>query len=298
MKIPILKTGDSIDIVAPASRCSDQHLKDIHALLQNWQLKCNISEDIFGADLLCANTDEIRLKELKNALENTNSKAIICARGGYGSMRLIPELAKINQPTHCKLFIGMSDITALNLFFQQQWQWPTLHAAASLDKFSSTSINLLKKILFGEIQEWTLTGEPFNIKAQENHHIESTITGGNLSIVQASLGTLWQIDARNKIIFLEEVGERAYRIDRMLEHLHQAKVFQDAKAIIFGDFLLGHEPDGSSLIEPVLKRFAESSEIPVVYIPGLGHGENNTPLPLGIPARLELGQEVRLLIRR
>ncbi len=296
--LPVLKPGDSVEIIAPASRCSDKQLTDLKELLTSWQLNCIVDKDIFGDDLLCANTDDVRLISLKNALQNAKTKAVICARGGYGSMRLIPELTKIIPPTSPKLFMGMSDITALNLYLQQQWQWATLHGALTLDKFSPESITAVKSILFGEIKQVELQGIPLNTLAEKNHTLKGTITGGNLCLVQTSIGTLWQIDGRNKIIFLEETGERGYRIDRMLEHLSQANIFKDAVAIVFGDFLEGKESDGSSLVEPVLKRFAHTCKIPVIKVNGVGHGHTNFPMPLGTEAKLQLGNKIKLVCFR
>lgn len=297
-KLPTLKPGDTVEIIAPASRCSDQHLKELKELLSSWQLNCIVDKDIFGDDLLCANSDEVRFFGLKNALQNPEIKAVICARGGYGSMRLIPELNKIIPPISPKLFIGMSDITALNLYLQQQWQWPTVHGALALDKFSSESIAAMKSILFAEVQQMEFSGSPLNKFAENKHIIDAPIIGGNLCLVQTSIGTIWQINANNKIIFLEEVGERGYRIDRMLEHLRQANIFKNAAAILFGDFIEGKEPNGSSLIQPVLKRFAESCEIPVIQVEGIGHGETNFPLVLGTNAKLKLGTTTKIVCYR
>ena len=293
-KLPILKAGDSVEIIAPASRCTDKQLIDLSELLKSWDLNCIVDNDIFGNDLLCANTDEVRFRLLKNALQRSETKAIICARGGYGSLRLIPALSKVIPPKSPKLFVGMSDITALNLYLQQQWEWPTIHGAATLDKFSTESIATLKSILFGEIEKIEFPGVALNEPATKNQLIEASITGGNLCLVQTSIGTVWQINGHNKIIFLEDVGERGYRCDRMLEHLSQAAIFKDAAAIIFGDFIGGEEPDGSSLIKPVLARFAESCSIPVIQVVGVGHDHTNFPLLLGTESTLQLGSNITL----
>ena len=291
----MLNTGDSVEIIAPASRCSDNQLIKLKELLTSWKLNCIIEDDIFGDDLLCANTDENRFRSLKNALQNPTTKAIICARGGYGSMRLIPELTTITPPTTPKLFIGMSDITALNLYLQQQWQWPVIHGAPIIDKFSPESITAIKSILFGDIKQVCFEGLPMNTLAEETTLIKSSVSGGNLSLIQTSIGTTWQLDGHNKIIFLEEVNERGYRVDRMLEHLRQANVFKKASAIVFGDFTEGKEHDGSSLINPVLERFAKHCEMPVIKITGIGHGFINFPLPLGTEAHLQLGHIIKLV---
>ncbi|MCX7114848.1 MAG: LD-carboxypeptidase [Gammaproteobacteria bacterium] len=282
MKIPApLKPGDKVEIIAPASRCTPEVLSDLQALLTSWQLNCIMSPTIFGDDLLCANTDEMRYTSLKNALQNTEIKAVICARGGYGSMRLIPELNTIAVPNTPKWFVGMSDVTAIHLYLTQRWDWSTVHGSLNIKTQSPESIQSLKSILFGETNAVELLGSPLNSCAEKTGILEGVITGGNLCLVQASIATTWQLNGENKLIFLEEVGERGYRIDRMLEHLRQAGVFKNAKAIILGDFLEGEETNGSSLVEPVLARFAEQCDIPVVRIAGIGHGYINSPLRLG-----------------
>ncbi|MBP6918168.1 MAG: LD-carboxypeptidase [Legionellaceae bacterium] len=298
LTIPILKAGDKVEIIAPASRCSDEDLTALKELLTSWQLHCVVKEHIFGQDLLCANSDKLRFESLKNALLNPETKAVICARGGYGSQRLIPELAKISSPSTPKLFIGMSDITALHLFLQQTWQWPVVHGALAPKKLSLDSIAAVKSLIFGETDRIEFHGEALNLAAKKSTTLESTLTGGNLSLVQTSIGTIWQMDGREKIIFLEDVGERGYRIDRMLEHLRQSGIFKDCVAIILGDFTEGTEPNGTSLINPVLERFASACEIPVIKVPGIGHDPINHPLPFGTKVRLALGDNIKLTCMR
>lgn len=298
-KLPVLIAGDSVELIAPASRCSDSQLRELKALLESWGLKCIVQEDIFGKDLLCANTDQARFNHLKKALENPATKAIICARGGYGSMRLIPELTKITPPVAPKIFVGMSDTTCLQLFLQQQWGWPTIHGAAAPDRFSAESIASLRALLFADTAQAEFKGLiPLNQQASNNQIIESSVTGGNLAIIQAGIGTSWQMDGRGKFILLEEIGERGYRVDRMLEHLHQANIFKGAAAILCADFLGGNEPNGTSLIHSVLERFAARCEIPVVKMEGVGHGPTNFPVPCGTPARLHLGTIPQLICSR
>lgn len=298
-KLPVLCPQDYVEIIAPASRCSDDQLVALKKLLNSWQLRCIVKEDIFGKDLLCAQTDTMRFNHLKNALENPKTKAIICARGGYGATRLIPKLREIHSPKIPKLFIGMSDITCLHLFLQQQWLWPTIHGAATPGKFSPESIASLKSMLFHETVPVEFTRLiPLNHHALTKNTIQSSVIGGNLSIIQAGIGTFWQMDGREKIILLEEIGERGYRIDRMLEHLTQANIFKNARAILLGDFLGGNEPDDSSLVEPVLQRFAEHIDVPVLRIAGIGHGSINFPIPLGVETKLQLGEKAKLICFR
>ena len=295
-KLPLLSPFDTVELIAPASRCSDEQLIQLKELLESWQLHCIIKEDIFASDLLCANTDIMRFQHLYDALHHPHSKAIICVRGGYGSMRLIPQLTTLNKPENPKIFIGMSDTTSLQLYFLQQWGWPVIHGSAAPDRFSKESIASLKSILFGEVSHVTFEVTSLNEAAQRNHTIQTSITGGNLTMIQAGIGTTWQIDGTNKMILLEEVGERGYRVDRMLEHLQQANIFKSAAALLFADFLGGNEPNGSSLIESVLHRFAANSTIPVVRIAGIGHGLTNFPIPCGTKAYLQLGDKTQLTV--
>jgi muramoyltetrapeptide carboxypeptidase len=294
-KLQPLKPGDRVELIAPASRCTSARLEAIKTLCESWGLVCVIEPSLFGDDLLCANDDEARFNAFRHALLREDTQAIFCVRGGYGSARLIPALMGVSKPPVHKLFVGMSDITALHLYLQQAWDWPVILGCAAPDQVSDASIQSLKSILFGETAQVQRVGVPMNASAREELSINAPcVTGGNLCLVQASIGTPWQMQGADKIIFLEEVGERGYRIDRMLEHLRQAGLFNRAKAIIFGDCIEGEEPDGSSLIDPVLQRFASHCDIPVVRMEGIGHGHTNWPLVLGARTTLHLGETVQL----
>lgn len=282
-----LQAGDIIDIVAPASRWVDGELQQIQDLLQAWGLKARIPDNVYGNDLLCANSDEQRFLQLSNALADKSSAAVWCLRGGYGVTRLIPQLLQIAPPPQTKLFIGLSDITALHIFLQDKWGWQTLHAPSAsqiaAQKIVPEDIAAFKQLIFGQQRQLTYPLVALNkIRAD----VTAPITGGNLTLVQASIGTPWQIDAADKILFLEEVNERGYRIDRMLVHLTQAGILHKVKAILFGDFIGGLEPDGSSLIAPVLSRFAQQQQVPVYQCPGIGHDSKSAPLPFGRPAEI------------
>lgn len=291
-----LQTNDAVEIIAPASHCSLKELQELKGLLESWGLQCLVAEDIFGEDLLCAHNDKKRFEHLYQALINPTTKALICARGGYGSMRLIPYLQDMPIPRKVKIMVGMSDITALHLYIQQEWKWPSLHGALAPSRFSTVSIQAHRQLLFNQDPLDFSAILPLNAAARVEKKIKAPIIGGNLTLIQTSLGTLWQIQAKEKIILIEEINERAYRVDRMLEQLWQANIFEGAAAILFADFLGGEEPNKTSLILPVLKRFAEKCPIPVVKMQGVGHGSINYPLPLGIPILLTLGARPALTI--
>ncbi|MDR3478861.1 MAG: LD-carboxypeptidase [Gammaproteobacteria bacterium] len=290
-----LKPNDVVDIIAPAAKCHPGVLTGVKNLLESWQLKCNIPTDLFGEDLLFANSDEKRFEQLKEALCNSTSKAVWCLLGGYGSAKLIPQLCKLTPPSQSKIFMGFSDITALHIFLQEKWGWSTIHAPsarqAGINKVATTSMDILKSMIFAEKKSLVYDAiTPLNALAKTARQIHAPIIGGNLHLIQASLGTQWQMSANDKIIFIEEINERAYRIDRILEHLKQAGVLSQAKAILFGDLLGGDEADGSNLIAATIHQFAERAPIPVLQIANVGHGPINNPIILGATTTLTLGE--------
>ncbi len=291
-----LKKNSVVDIIAPASGVADRKtiIEKLKSLLESWQLIPRISSDIFGPDLLCANSDEKRFQQLKDALFNTDSQAIWCLRGGYGCTRLIPSLLKLTSPEKCKLFIGFSDITALHLFLQQKWHWQTLHGP-TLNQVTGHLIDQeniaeLKEIIFGQLQQLNYSLSPYHKPINFSDLILAPLTGGSLSLVQTSLGTAWQVETKDKILFLEDVNEVAYRIDRMLQHLQQSGILTHVKAILFGDFTFSAKIEEEKKIQAVLERFAKEQNFPVFRCPDIGHGKKNRCLPFGTPAQLDLNK--------
>lgn len=286
-----LKPGDHIAIIAPSGRCQDEILPKVKSLLADWQLKPIIPENLFGPDLLCANTAAERFKQLHDMLHDPVIKAIWCLRGGYGVMHLLPMLAKTRPPQEKKVVIGFSDITALHLFLQKQWQWPSLHGPSArqvaLNEIAMESISALKHMLFQTQTSFSYPLIPLNQPATATSKIESCLTGGNLCLVQASMGTPWQVDAKNKLLVLEEVNERGYRVDRMLEQLQQAGVFAQCDGVLIGDCIGGDEPAGPSLTSAVIERFAAKLTKPVFRLEGVGHGSANHPLMFGVGCVVE-----------
>jgi len=295
-----LTPGAIVDIIAPAGPCDPDAVEKVKNLLQAWQLIPRISPHLFGDDLLCANTDQHRFKQLQEALFNSESHAVWCLRGGYGCTRLMPALLKLKVPKTNKLFIGFSDITALHLFLQQQWHWQTLHGPCVYQVaeqcIDSASIEEFRKVIFGECHKLVFSLCPLNDAADNAQRITSAVVGGNLTLIQASLATPWQIQMKNKILFLEDVNETAYRIDRMLQQLQQSGILQAVKAILFGDFVAEKKTNEWELIQSVLKRFAQAQHFPVLHCFGIGHGKTNRSLPLATSAEIVFGTK-QLTIR-
>lgn len=265
----------NIDIVATASGTSPDNIVALRALT-----KLPIDMAFDNVIPYHANTDEKRYAQFVAAVFNTSSDIIWALRGGYGSARLLDKLRELPVPVHQKLFIGFSDNTALHLFLSEQWGWHTLHAmgfAQLLDKTQDPEnykriIDIIKN---DNIKPISI--KPMNVIAQQSNIIEGPLTGGNLTVLESGIGTHWQANTAGKIVFLEDVGEKGYRIDRSLYHVYQAGLFHEVKAVILGEFLSQEDPT----MPIALQRFAEhmvQHHIPVYQTNQLGHGKMNYPV--------------------
>lgn len=298
-----LRPGDIVDVVAPASRCTDQELRHGLKALEKAGLVPRVPKRLFAPSRLFSNSDEIRLEHLRRALYAPDSKMIWCVRGGYGSLRLIPQLLKWPQPRQKKIFLGYSDITTLHMFLNQQWKWPTLHGQM-LERFGGSKMSVrerqhLLSILFGkrnEVDYGPLT--PLNSAARRSRQIRGRVSGGNLAVVVSSLGTPAEYAPPSEILFFEDIGERPHRVDRMLSQMQQSGKFKKAKAIVFGYFMLDQARDRRDLWNDVIPRFASSMKIPVLKGLPVGHNwEKQAPLPFQTPAVLVTGQKGRLIVQ-
>jgi muramoyltetrapeptide carboxypeptidase len=286
-----------VHVIAPASKTARSELAAITQYLTALRLKFYLPETIYGEDPLYANSDEARANHLVTALTD-DSTFIWCLRGGYGSARLIPYLerlpsevkAKIKENLTKKIVIGYSDITALQLYLQKKYQWPALHATLLTEiinhKVSPQSLDQLLAFITDnkksiEISKLTLLSQR---ALPEDFKLEAKVVGGNLTLVESSLGTCWQLEAADQFLFLEDIALPPAVLECRLEHLRQAGVFDGLKAVIFGDFTQsGNKP----LTEIVQQRFANSMTIPVFSLTGIGHGYQKTPLPLNTQATLQ-----------
>jgi muramoyltetrapeptide carboxypeptidase len=294
LKWPLLKPADIVEVIAPASApISAYDVQEVKDFITALGLTPRIPTDLLSNDLpYCANSDAYRLEHLATALAAPDSSAIWCMRGGYGSSIIIPELAKLAPINTAKAFIGFSDITALHLFLNNHWHWSTIHANCLVSAMKKSTAKI-KDVLFNSkalIYEMTALNELAKTCAQ----IQGVITGGNLSLVEHSLATSWQIEAKDKIIFLEEVAERGYRIERSLEHLLQAGVFKHAKALLLGAFNQALEKDGNDYSNIAIARIVAKLDIPVFSIPYMGHNVENPPLPFYTNCHIRADEEIIL----
>jgi muramoyltetrapeptide carboxypeptidase len=296
-----LLLNDSVEIIAPASASTDEKMHHGLSWLKDLGLNPKYPTDMIQTDLFFAAPLEQQWEHFKQALYS-DAKVIWCLRGGYGCMRLIPLMEKLTPPKEAKLLIGFSDITALHIYFNQKWNWPSLHGRTISqlhpDWGSSEEQSALKDLLLGKISQVNYKHlTPLNAAAKKSSTIEGSIVGGNLRLIQSSIGTSWAIQPKGKILFIEDVSERGYSIDRMLEQLHQANILDsNLKALVIGDFTEGLEKNGQNLVPLALQRFADRVNYPVITGLPCGHGKGqNAPLPFNTPVSLTLGESCHLV---
>jgi len=288
-----LKKGDVVDVIAPGYAVEPERLAAGLRVLESWGLQPRCPDDLVRAFYFHAQTDAKRLEYTLRAFAAKDSRAVWCVRGGYGSNRLVPALMKKKAPAQPKLFVGISDVTTLHLFVNQNWKWSSLHGPL-LDRLGTATLppeysEEARAIAFGEEREVVFEGlEPMNAKAIKTKRVEGAVVGGNLTVLQSALGTKLSPKLAGRILFLEDIGERGYRVDRMLEQFRQAGLFEKCEAVVLGHFLGGDEPnkggDPFSYIPFALERFAESIKIPVWKNLEAGHGERQRALPFGTDA--------------
>ncbi|MDA7705246.1 LD-carboxypeptidase [Rickettsiales bacterium] len=283
---PILKNNSKIHVIFPAFACNNDEKLKIKQFLKNWNLEAIFydAQEINNLTFL-ANSDQDRLNELKNSLNSDNSDIIFCASGGYGSSRIIPQLLQSSIAVKNKLFLGFSDITSLHLAFNNYFKIPTLHSPMlkqmAQGDIGQKSIDFLYQILTQQELELFYNICPLNDLAKNISNINlPQLLGGNLSLIQTSIGTNWQINKNGKYCMLiEEYDEKSYAIDRMLNHLQNANIFDNCQAIFIGDI---SKIENHKYLTEILNSFISNINIPIFKIDDIGHENQNLAIPLGV----------------
>lgn len=289
--VDALKQGDIIDIVAPGFRSSSKELQDGIRFLKEWGFHPRVSKNIFGSSRLFANSDEQRFLQLKQALSAKDSKAVWCLRGGYGSIRLLEDLKRMKKPAHAKFLLGYSDITSLHEFLVSDWKWVSFHSPV-LDRLGKKNLPTkdvaeLQRVLLGEQVSVEFTNLKVLSSPKTKFSMKGEIHGGNMTVLQSSMGTEFQMRSHKGFVFFEDIGERPHRVDRMIAQMSLAGAFDQTKAILLGDFLVSDKKEQKDIFTDVWMRFARERKIPVIMHMPVGHSEKQRVLPLGTISRLE-----------
>lgn len=294
---PYLKVGDTIAIVAPAGILKGRQatIQQAQKLAESWGLKVVLGKNIYNQNNHFAGTDDERCQDFQDALDNKKIKAIWAARGGYGSVRILDMLDFTEFKKHPKWIIGYSDITAFhnhihNLGFE------TLHAMmpTSLEEKPEETIETIasfKKALFGENLTYEIPSSSYN-RSLSSKEIKGELIGGNLAILTSMLGSKSQLKTEHKILFIEEIGEYKYSIDRMLQSLKRAGYFTKVNAVIVGNMTAIKKNTtnwGSSIEQLILDVVPE--DIPVLFDFPAGHEAKNSAMIFGRRINLVVGSE-------
>lgn len=297
---PYLKAGDTVAIVAPSGVLNGRtaEIDRAKALLKSWNLNVVVGKHVFKKDNHFAGTDNERCEDFQNALDDPKIKAIWCARGGYGTVRILDKLDYTKFLEQPKWIIGYSDITALHNQLHNVGV-ESIHAmmcTSLIDKQDELqeTIATMKQAVFGDALSYTLKGSKFN----KTGTTTAPLVGGNLTMLHTMLGSETSIDTSGKILFIEEIGEYKYHIDRMLQSLKRAGYFNNCKGLLVGDMTKIRKnttPWGTSIEQLILDALAEY-DFPIAFNMPAGHENDNRALILGRSLEMKVTESKTELI--
>lgn len=296
---PYLKAGDTVAIVAPSGILKNklEAINQARALLKSWGLHTVVGKNVFNKANHFAGTDNERCEDFQRALDDPTISAILCARGGYGTVRILDKLDYTKFRNHPKWLIGYSDITALHNQFHNEG-FESLHAMMctsmqdDLDEIKET-ISTFKDAIFGNPLSYTLKGSEYN----KTGNSSGVLVGGNLTLLHTMLGSETSIDVSKKILFIEEIGEYKYHIDRMLQSLKRAGYFDNCRGVIVGNMSnirKNTTPWGTSIEQLILDALADY-DFPIAFGMPAGHEDDNRALILGRTIKLTVKKEQTLV---
>ena len=280
-----LKAGDTIAIAAPSGVLNDHenYINKAKKLLESWELNVIIEKNVFNNYGHFSGTDKERTKDFQRALDDKTISAIWCARGGYGAMRIIDDLDYTEYLKTPKWIIGYSDITAIHndLHILGSESIHSIMCKSLEDKNinNDRSIQALKDVLFGNKLSYNFNNKPENKLGKTS----GQIVGGNLTLLHGLIGSKSSINTDGKILFIEDLGEYHYHIDRMLISLKRAGYFDNCNGLVVGDFSdlrKNTTPFGKDIKEIILDAVKEF-DFPVLFDFPAGHEELNMPIILG-----------------
>lgn len=291
MKQPaFLQSGDLVAVVAPAGRVAPEQVLPALTWLEQEGFRVWQGSNLFGEEHQFAASDAGRAADLQAALDHPEVKAVFCARGGYGTARIIDRLDFAGFLRHPKWLVGFSDITVLHNRLHQL-QVATIHGVMPryfLDDsgLPTESSRALLSLLRGEKAAYTIAPAAWNRAGMA----QAPLAGGNLSILCSLRGTLYDLDLRGKILFLEDVGEYLYHIDRMMQNLRLGGKLEKLAGLVVGQFTEMKDnpvPFGKSA-EEIIREAVEPYHFPVCFGMQAGHGQPNLPLLFGPKWKLEV----------
>ncbi|GMQ56977.1 LD-carboxypeptidase [Vallitalea sediminicola] len=288
-----LKTGDVIGVIAPGSPTTLNNVNLAKRKLEELGFGVKMGDSCYSKNGYLAGEDELRAKDVNNMFLDDKIKGIICLRGGYGTTRILDLINYKSIKKHPKVFVGYSDITALHIAINQICKMVTYHGPmAGVDMLDGMD-DFTKKSFFsclgtkGKLNIKNPPGIP--IKSMCSGTVKGKLIGGNLSLIVSTLGTPYEIDTRGKILFIEEVGERPYVVDRSLTQLKNAGKLRDAEGVVLGDFkdCIPLENEDSQSLDEVFEDIIKQLNKPTIFNLKAGHCVPMITLPVGLDTYLD-----------
>ena len=293
---PYLKTGDKVAIIATARKVSYAEMDPAIAKLKSWGLKVLTGNYLTAESNQFAGTDKERTTDLQQMLDDAEVKAIFCARGGYGSVRIIDRLDFTRFIASPKWIVGYSDITVFHSHINRNFGIETVHGTMPInfppDGSETPSTESLRKALFGEDIQYRFASHPLNKKG----NAAGEVIGGNLSMLYSLSASISDIDTSGKILFIEDVDEYLYHIDRMMMNLKRSGKLSHLAGLIVGGMTGMNDntiPYGFNAEEIIAEAVAEF-DYPVCFNFPAGHQENNYAFIVGREAKLTIAAESEL----
>lgn len=298
-----LKKGDTIGIIAPASCTTYEKVLEAKKNIEDMGYQVILGECTKKQWYSYAGTDEERAEEINSFFDDKSIDAIICMRGGYGSNRLIELLDFEVIKRNPKIFVGYSDITTLHIALNEKANLITFHGPMAVSNFTGnynrdTYENFIE-MLSNSKYEQSIKNITKELKVLNEGRAKGKLVGGNLATLIATLGTEYDLDYNERILFLEEIGEKTYKIDRFLNQLKKHGVFEKIEGLVLGDFkncIQDSEKD-MTLLE-VFQNYFKELKKPVIYNFESGHSEPMLTLPLGAICEIDTyNKELKVLER-
>jgi len=284
---PALQAGQRVALVSPARKISAAELAPAIITLENWGLEVVLGESIAGDHHQFAGDDDLRHRDFQRQLDDPTIRAILCARGGYGTARIVDGLDLTRFATAPKWVAGFSDVTVLNSHLLAQG-YASIHGVMPVlfhQPGGEQALETLRRALFGEpFQPIEVAPHPLNRPGTA----VGELVGGNLSLLQTITGTASQASFVGRILFLEDLDEYLYHIDRMLLHLHRSGQLAGLAGLVVGHFSAMRDntiPFGSTALE-IIDRYARMYDFPVGYGFPVGHEADNLALVVGQTVQL------------
>jgi muramoyltetrapeptide carboxypeptidase len=295
IKPPYLVENDVVWIVSPAKFIDEKYIIDAVTILESWGLQVNIGKHCLSKSTLYAGSDQDRLLDFQCALNDKEAKAVFCARGGYGSIRIINDLDWSFFIQNPKWIVGFSDITVFHSYLNNFLNTMSIHGTMPLNFIdnSKAALSTLYASLFGNHHSFSIKTSRHNIQGKAS----GVLVGGNLSVFYSLLGTHFKTTSSEVILFIEDLTEMKYHIDRMLYSMEYSDFYNSIKGVVVGSFT--HITDGTipfeKTVEDIILTHFSPLNIPVLFDFPAGHIPDNQALVFGAKTRLSVTDSLSTL---